>query len=108
MNVIPAFRNITEAPEPWTDDICDLIRDRWQASIPRRLSASVARWATREEVKAGAKGAATTAARLKQRREAMVPIVLDMVSQGRNQKAIAEELRISRMTVRAIVREVAA
>lgn len=37
MTVIPAFRNFGQAPEPWTDETCDIIRTRWQASIPREL-----------------------------------------------------------------------
>lgn len=42
MTIIPVFRDINQPPEPWTADICDLVREKWFIGIPRNLRVGAA------------------------------------------------------------------
>lgn len=96
MKVIPAFRDVTQPAEPWTADICDLIRDRWMAGIPRQFrKRKEPEYAGLEQMFAKAKAA----------RDEVAPEIISMHRRGVSMTAIGRTVGKSCNTVRRILRE---
>lgn len=101
MQIIPAFRDIKQPPEPWNEQTCDLIRAKWAASIPRELC----NLKLRAERRASAPRRPHINETSKQRRDRVKGRVMEMLNAGASLREIAREVGLGQTTLRDVINQ---
>lgn len=102
MQIIPAFRNYGQTPEPWTDETCDIIRKRWQGSIPRSLRRRKADAFLPSNL---ARGTETLLDRAAAHRATLAKVILPLHREGQTVPHLALAAKCSHATVRRVLHE---
>ncbi|WP_103171581.1 hypothetical protein [Paracoccus sp. SY] len=102
MGIIPVFRDITQPPEPWTAEICDIVRDQWQAGIPKPLRVRPADLVPSDNL---TRGTTTLLERAAARRAELAAIIMPLHRAGQIIPKLAEAAQCSPTTVARILAE---